>query len=392
MHSPRPDSCPICAYQLAPPIHSLFGVPTLDGAVGDTREQALAYPVGDVTICLCDTCGWIGNATFDPALLAYDRYHFSLQHSPAFESFVVELVQRLSETHSLDGGKVLDVGCGSGDFLRTFARHVPITGLGVDPSIDPARERHERGTVVFERGVLESTHTNFGADLISCRHVLNSMPDPIALLRQIRAASGDRPETVFYLEVPHADRTFRNDIVWNLAYEHHSWFNEMSFRVLCERSGFEVLDIGPCWGDEYLGAEVRMARAQPDAIPSPEDIAAVRGQLDQFATNVRAITDDWRRRLSTLREQGRRVAIWGAGARALLFLQQVAQEDQIGRVVDINPVRQGKFLAHVGVRIDAPEDLVGYEPDLVLISNSAFAEEIRAQASELGLSADFEIL
>ena len=46
------------------------------------------------------------------------------------------------------------------------------------------------------------------------------------------------------------------------------------------------------------------------------------------------------------------VAQYDAGARALLFLRQVDNRDHVGRVVDINPTRQGNYLTHVGVRID----------------------------------------
>ena len=53
---------------------------------------------------------------------------------------------------------------------------------------------------------------------------------------------------------------------------------------------------------------------------------------------------------------------------------------------------RGKYLAHVGVRIDPPEHLPEFRPDLVLISNAAFADEIREQASALGISAEFEVL
>jgi hypothetical protein len=69
----------------------------------------------------------------------------------------------------------------------------------------------------------------------------------------------------------------------------------------------------------------------------------------------------------------------------------VDNNDHVGCVVDINPVRQGNYLAHIGVRIDPPDRLVEFRPDLILISNSAFADEIRQQASVLGLSADFEV-
>ena len=384
-------SCPICASQLESAFFRLPNVPTMDGAVGETKAQALACPVGDVTLCLCPTCGWIGNATFDPAKLSYDKYHFSLQHSPVFESFVSELIGSLTEKYDLESKNVLDVGCGSGDFLRTFARRAAITGLGIDPSIIAGTEELDRGKVSFERGVLEPRHADFDANLICCRHVLNSMPNPISLLQEIRAVSGEKRDTVFYLEVPHADQTFDNDIVWNLAYEHHSWFNEVSFRVLCERSGFEILEMGPCWRDEYLGAELRWAPPKPDSVAPARQIELQRANLERFSRSVQGYASRWSQRLSELHLASRRVAIWGAGARALLFLLQVDNKDHVGRVVDINPTRQGNYLMHVGVRIDAPESLCEFQPDLILISNSAFADEIREQAAGLGLSAELEV-
>ena len=210
-------SCPLCQSQLEPPVYQLSGIPTLDGAVGESLEKAMSIPEGDVEISLCGNCGWIGNAAFDASRLSYEKFHFSLQHSPAFESFVVELVDRLNNRYDLEGRKVLDVGCGNGDFLRTFAARVTITGLGVDPSIAPGTEHFDCGTVTYERGVLQPRHAGFGANLVCCRHVLNSMPDPIGLLSDIRSAAGDEPSTVFYFEVPYADRTFNDDIVWNLA-------------------------------------------------------------------------------------------------------------------------------------------------------------------------------
>src|SRR5688572_13560789 len=290
-------SCPICAGRLDPPFFRLPSVPTLDGAVGETRAEALACPVGDVTLCLCGTCGWIGNSTFEPAKLSYDKYHFSLQHSPAFDSFVSELVDRLAGRYDLHGMNVLDVGCGAGDFLRTFARRAAIDGLGIDPSVTAGTEKIEGGTVSFERGVLEPRHAAFRPALISCRHVLNSMPEPSRLLREIRDVGSSREDTVFYLEVPHADRTFDDDIVWNLAYEHRSWFNEASFGVLCERSGFELLEMGPCWRGEYLGAELRRGPHRPDSVAPVAAIRLQRTNLERFARNIQAYAGRWSARL-----------------------------------------------------------------------------------------------
>ena len=54
-------------------------------------------------------------------------------------------------------------------------------------------------------------------------------------------------------------------------------------------------------------------------------------------------------------------------------------------MVDINPHRQGTWLAGSGQRIVAPEFLPEYRADAVLIMNPVYNEEIRAQLARMGL-------
>jgi hypothetical protein len=60
--------------------------------------------------------------------------------------------------------------------------------------------------------------------------------------------------------------------------------------------------------------------------------------------------------------------------------------DDIEYVVDINPRKQGMYLAGTGQQIVAPEFLRSYSPDLVIIMNSIYRDEISAQLREMGSS------
>lgn len=55
-------------------------------------------------------------------------------------------------------------------------------------------------------------------------------------------------------------------------------------------------------------------------------------------------------------------------------------------VVDINPNKHGKFLPGTGHRIQAPDFVRERPPDVVLVMNPIYCDEIRSSLTELGIS------
>jgi hypothetical protein len=55
-------------------------------------------------------------------------------------------------------------------------------------------------------------------------------------------------------------------------------------------------------------------------------------------------------------------------------------------VVDINPHKRGKHLAGGGQRVIAPDDLKDNPPDVVILMNPIYRDEIEADLARLGLS------
>ena len=99
----------------------------------------------------------------------------------------------------------------------------------------------------------------------------------------------------------------------------------------------------------------------------------------------------WTDRLQSLQAQGRRVAMWGTGGKGTTFLNALPP-GLIGCVVDINPNRQGSFTPCTGHLISSPEALPGYKPDLLIVTNPLYEEEIRAHAATLGVKCNLESL
>ena len=60
--------------------------------------------------------------------------------------------------------------------------------------------------------------------------------------------------------------------------------------------------------------------------------------------------------------------------------------DEIEYVVDINPYKTGTYIAGTGQEIVAPDFLQGYRPDVVILMNPVYREEIRQDLNEMGLA------
>jgi len=60
-------------------------------------------------------------------------------------------------------------------------------------------------------------------------------------------------------------------------------------------------------------------------------------------------------------------------------------EDEIEFAVDINPHRRGQFMATTGQEIIGPERLTQQKPDVVIVMNPIYKQEIEAELQKLGL-------
>jgi hypothetical protein len=58
-------------------------------------------------------------------------------------------------------------------------------------------------------------------------------------------------------------------------------------------------------------------------------------------------------------------------------------------VVDINPERQQKYIPGSGQQIIAPVELPQAAPDVIVLTNLTYAEEIRRMVAKMGLEPEY---
>lgn len=344
--------------------------------------EAQAARMGEIQLTCCGTCGLVYNAAFDPQKIGYEvAYDNALHFSPHFRRYAETLADRLCREYGVQGKKIVEIGCGDGFFLNLLCQRGGNKGWGFDPAAPAAATS---GDVHVVQGYFYRDSLPEPPHLICCRHVLEHLPEPSKLLQEIRAFAG--AETVLYFEVPDARFTLELNGFWDILYEHCSYYFPSALRSLFQRNGFRVLRLGSDYNGQFLQID-----AVPDGIeaaagePMENDRDALLGRLERFSERFEQTVRSWRGRLAELSGQGARVALWGAGTKGVVFLNAL-RDESVSCVVDINPRKHGLFIAGTRIPIVSPESLQTDPPQVVLLMNAAYQDEVAGQLAELGLS------
>lgn len=388
--SSRDTACPVCQGHRYAPFFELRGVPTQDGMLWNSREEALRAPTGDIRLAFCHDCGYVGNQLFDPSRIRYDHdYAFSLFFSPTFRAFLTGVALRLIERYDLRHKSVLEIACGEGDFLRLLCQLGNNRGLGIDPTTASRAEEHGGQPVRFVRDWYGEGHAAEVADFVCCRQALDQLPTPKSMVDLVRRNIGARG-TPIYFEVPNAESIFRDLLIRNIMYEKSSWFTRQSLARMFALCGFTVRSVEPCFDEgQYLGLEAVPAASTPapleDWMSPSADFA---GAVASFSARHREKVRGWRARLDGLLASGQRVIAWGSGAGGVTFLSALDVREQVPVVVDINPKRQGKFMPLTGQPVVPPSAVPQCRPDVVIVTNATFEREIAAQIAAMGVTCE----
>ncbi len=378
------ECCPVCQHARLYRVVSLRDVPVFCNILLHTPEDARRVARGDLDLVFCTTCGHTFNRAFEPEKVAYSpQYENSLHFSPRFQAYAETLTTYLVDKYDLYGKTIVEVGAGQGDFLELICRKGGNRGIGFDPSFDPSRRLPPYIQILPE--YYGADHVQIEADLVCCRHVLEHIPNPRTFLRQIHQATARRHVPVFF-EVPNMAFTYREGAVWDLIYEHYSYFSPSSLECLFQESGFEVRTVRETFGGQYLTIEaVPGEPRKPFAHASEELVAYVR----TFERRFQRFQEAWKQRLVNLAVQGKTVVVWGAGSKGVTFVNLVGSPTTLKGLIDRNPRKQGKYISGSGLPIYSPAELPRLCPDVIIVMNPNYIAEIREQVTAYGLTPDY---
>jgi hypothetical protein len=91
-------------------------------------------------------------------------------------------------------------------------------------------------------------------------------------------------------------------------------------------------------------------------------------------------------RFDQWKTQAKRVVIWGAGSKGVAFLTTLGVDYGLAYAVDINPHKNGFFMPGTGHEVVLPTFLRENCPDVVVVMNEIYEDEIRRELAEMGLA------
>ncbi|HEV2270525.1 MAG TPA: class I SAM-dependent methyltransferase [Steroidobacteraceae bacterium] len=358
-----------------------------------SREEARAFPRGDIELGFCRTCGFIGNVSFDPALQRYSAaYEETQAYSPRFLKFLDEVWDDQIERFGLGPGMTaLEIGCGKGEFLVGLCERSGCAGIGIDPGYRPERTRSSAAErLSFIRDLYGPKYANLQADYVCCRHTLEHIAPVFDFVRLVRETIGERRHVNVYFELPDMERVLQQGAFWDIYYEHCTYFTRGSLARLFRAAGFDVKRLYKVYDEQYLMLEAEPAAAPTaPALPQEDDLAWVTSLVDEFEQQVNDRVRSLSEAIAGHRAAGDRLAIWGSGSKCVALISALGLASGTGSepaaIVDINPHKHGKFLAGSGLQIVGPDALGKLRPEVVLIMNSIYTEEIRHELAARGL-------
>ncbi len=378
--------CPACESNSVEIFYEVESFPVHTVLNMKTRDRALNYPQGEIRLGFCNRCGFIYNTVFDSSLLEYStECEESQGYSATFNKFNRQMAVELVEKYNLKNKKIVEIGSGKGDFLIMLCELGNNSGVGVDPAYVEGRQQSEALTrIEFIKDFYSEKYASHKADLYCCKMTLEHIQNPLEFMRMVRSAIGNELDSIVFFQIPNVSRILEDCAFEDIYFEHCSYFSPSSLTNLFQNSGFEALDLKTGYSDQYLMIEARPVKDDVVKKEGFGDTEILKNQVLDFSQAFQKKSGFWTEKLQEFKQKNLKTIIWGSGSKGVVFLT-LLNTTQIEYVVDINPHRQGTYMAGNGQLIVSPDALKEYEPDVVIIMNAIYKEEIKADLEKMNL-------
>jgi len=349
-------NCRVCGRRLfEKPLIRFENMPRAAQFLPDASSVATETGI-DLGVRQCTGCGLV-QLENDPV-----PYHKKVVRAAAFSeemgAFRFEQFERFARRFSLHGKKIIEIGCGRGEYL-SILRGCGLDAHGLEESAESVACCLDLGLKAFQ-GYFESCddrHEQCPFDAFCIFNFIEHLPDPNSTLGAI---IGNLKEGgVGIVEAPNFDMILRNEFFSEFIPDHLFYFTKETLSATLRLNGFEVLECSEIWHNYILSAIVAKRRTL--------DLSHFHRRRERLKSEI----------LDFLAGFGaKRVAVWGAGHQALAVLALTGISGRIRYVLDSAPFKQGRFTPATHIPVVAPETLLSDPVDAVIVMAASYSDEV----------------
>ena len=350
------DKCRICGCNFfSQPLLQYDDMPKAAQFFPDAASVQTETP-GSFKVYQCSGCGLV-QLDSDPVSY-YKEVIRAAGISEEMKDFRKKQFSQLVKKFSLSGKKVIEIGCGQGEYLELM-QESGVEAYGLEYSNDSVSRCLKRGLKVSPGFISDNPGRldNTPFDGFFILNFLEHLPDPSLALRAIFNNLTD--QAVGLVEVPNFDMILAKGLFSEFISDHLLYFTRETLSTALRLNGFEIVDCKEIWHEYIISAIVKKGR-KLDLAYFHNHQAMIKNQIEEYIQSFK----------------GKKIAIWGAGHQALAVIALAKLAGKINYVIDSAPFKQGRFTPATHIPIVSPDSLKTDPVDVVIVMAASYSDEV----------------
>ena len=202
----------------------------------------------------------------------------------------------------------------------------------------------------------------------------------------MRAALAGKSSAAIFFELPNASFIFQNKGIWDIIYEHCFYYSSGALARLFSACGYDVLKVSETFNGQYLCLEARVSSRDTGLLGDAGGDLKRCGKTSGGSRRVSLLPNAlgrYARSFCETRQAHGAMGSWGQGGDVL---ERFSRCQSLEYIVDVNPHKWGLYIPGTGQKVVSPEILKEYRPDVLVIVNPNYRDEISRQVAALGIA------